>query len=443
MKIFCQSIKKIGKPYITLPVGDEIIIKRGKIEKKKMTKINNLLFYLVILCVFLIYKELKISCNKIECKFSVVEEGYNITICNENLKSVVDIMEPKKRTWFKLHLANKKIKSIATGAFKNLQIKSLRLELSPQGFNLERGSFSGIKLLENLEILSGIIALESNSFNGLSSLRALTLSINTTRENFKKSLEELVLLENLKIVNSDIQKINKNTFFKIYSAIVRLDLTKNGINLIDSNSFDNLKSLETLIIDENGLKIIQENAFNGVNKLLKLSLKSNKLKIITKNMFKGLNRLSILDLSDNLIASVEENSFNLLNISTINLSFNKLTTIKRGIFNGAKSLKDIYLNNNHISKIDDYAFSTLALGKLNLKNNQLTKIDANDFHGLLTYLLDLSDNNIDDVGDKKPFLFSIVQSIILNDGLFVDKIKWGLGVNININYVQCLDNCEK
>ncbi|XP_019616183.1 PREDICTED: uncharacterized protein LOC109463768 [Branchiostoma belcheri] len=80
-----------------------------------------------------------------------------------------------------------------------------------------------------------------------------------------------------------------------------LSLTHNYITKMDSNCFQNLPFLSTLLLDSNSLQSVQPSWFHNLKKLGKLSLKSNAIKFIPPQTFKSQSRLRDLDLSMNLL----------------------------------------------------------------------------------------------------------------------------------------------
>lgn len=376
-------------------------------------------------------KDLTIKDPELICNFN--RAGYKVC---KSLNVLVKIEQAniELKGDQEIDIDDKNISSINPRTFNNLNITKLKLKLTDNELDLKPNGFIGLSMLESLEINSGIVSLKPLIFGGLESLRSLTLTIDGTRQNFKKSLPELVSLENLTIINSNMKNINYETFYKLYPAINKLDLSNNNIMTIGQGTFSTLNTLTTLIINNNKLKNLQEGMFDGLNKLSHLEIKFNLLVMIEKKMFRGLNNLKTLDLSNNHIEHIGDKSFNDLNISTILLSNNKLTKIKHGIFNDIKSLKVINLNNNQINTIENLAFSNTVLDKLNLNKNNMTFINERYFEGIFVQEFDISGNKINTIA-KYAFKKSRIMSIILDKYLQVVKDIWGFSSYTNVSQV--------
>ncbi|XP_044004515.1 toll-like receptor 3 [Aphidius gifuensis] len=324
-----------------------------------------------------------------------------------------------------LDIVDKSISSIKPGAFNNLNITKLSLKLTDGQLDLKPDGFVGLSKLESLEINSGIVSLEPRIFAGLESLRSLTLTINGARQDFKKSLPELVLLENLTIINSNMMNINLQTFFKLYPAINKLDLSSNNITKIGQGAFSTLNSITNLIINNNKLTTLQQYTFTGLVQLSNLELSSNQLKTIEKNIFNGLYQLTKLDLSENKITDISSNAFNETSITHLSLAKNELKILKPEFFYGLNKLKIINLDYNHITYINDMTFSKITLEKLSLRHNSLQTIDRVVFRGLVTDVIDLSFNRINGI-TMDAFKNTTLKSLILS------KDVWGFTGPVNI-----------
>ena len=140
-------------------------------------------------------------------------------------------------------------------------------------------------------------------------------------------------LRRLSITECKIQSISKG-IFNLMLNLMKLDLSKNKIETIETHSFS--------------VEPFQSN-------LLELRLSENKLTKIKQGQFNGLISLEILFLNKNQIGEIEMKSFDFLSnkIKTIYLSENRLKEINAAQLNGLFKLEELYLEKNELTAIAD------------------------------------------------------------------------------------------
>jgi Leucine-rich repeat (LRR) protein len=191
---------------------------------------------------------------------------------------------------------------------------------------------------------NAITHINANAFNGLrikrlimSGNRLKSIDKNAFRE-LENYLEELILEFDSTIVDTIPQAIKSNL------GNVR-SLTLIGLNLriLPSNTFVQMKKLESLALKSCNIQIIEYNAFNSIEKQLRhLYLDSNKLdnKILIE--LKHLILLETLSLSHNYIDEFETKVLN-KNLRYLDLSYNYL---KKLLLNNMNNLQILNLQNN-------------------------------------------------------------------------------------------------
>ncbi len=119
------------------------------------------------------------------------------------------------------------------------------------------------------------------------------------------------------------------SFFPLYQC-KKLDLSSNGLAVIEPAAFYGMSSLEKLALENNQLEDLEVDMWMGLVNLKGLYLKGNDLKEVRKNMFgKRLQSLEELDISDNHIAALASEAFTpLRNLSVLLLRGNELTHIR-------------------------------------------------------------------------------------------------------------------
>jgi Leucine-rich repeat (LRR) protein len=233
-----------------------------------------------------------------------------------------------------------------------------------------------------------------------------TIPNNTIRlqvRNFKVSetnadnWSRLASLTDLAIEDCQLTGIANGTWAKL-KRLQHLDVTRNqDLELIQLGAFAGLENLKTLDLSSNGIRMIENESFAALSSLEHLSLRMNRLVNLESELFSGLSKLQYL-----------------------NLAANNLTKLAPGIFNHLESLSRLILANNPLEQEQSSnMLATLALRKLQfldltwtnltgiprcftplvrdlrLGHNRITVIRREDLDSFphLTFLV-LDDNNI-------------------------------------------------
>uniref|UniRef100_A0A0N5AIL8 LRRCT domain-containing protein n=1 Tax=Syphacia muris TaxID=451379 RepID=A0A0N5AIL8_9BILA len=190
-----------------------------------------------------------------------------------------------------------------------------------------------------------------------------------------------------------------------------LDVGKNKLTEIAQGQFDSLESLEVLLINGNHLKSIEDRAFQGLKNLKILNLADNKLKKITNETFFGLDNLEVLHLKDNDLTDIDWNGFlHLKKLKVLDLGHNRISSVT---LRGLQSLEKLYINNNNIQSLTNVnLFGLKNLSVLYLDRNSISQINDEDLQilrgsGKLS-LLTLNSNQIKEIGGRA---FQPVESI--------------------------------
>ena len=196
--------------------------------------------------------------------------------------------------------------------------------------------------------------------------------------------------------SNGITAVQTDDFSNLYSCL-ELDLGKNRISVIESEAFNGLNILKTLLLDENALTelrsdmfvrldflenlnighnsilAVQPSTFIGLRNLKQLWLTKNSLIAITSGMFNELYQLEELGIAKNDIISIDINSFaDLQNLNMLNLQDNNLRQLPIGVFDGLTSLTKLYLWQNDLTTIDSRIFDVFDEGlELSLGLNPL------------------------------------------------------------------------
>ncbi|KAK7929485.1 hypothetical protein WMY93_005880 [Mugilogobius chulae] len=252
-----------------------------------------------------------------------------------------------------------------------------------------------------LNMASNRLKLKQDSFAGLQNLTFLDISNNNLKSAELSIKPQLLRLIYLALGYNDIKTLKTGDFnFLRQSSLLVLNLSSVPLTTVEPNSFKNIASLRTLILDGSKIetrvlsKICRELAGS---KIEALSLKNMKLGSLNNETFTGLTNTNItsLDLSGNELSKIDTGSFlGLHKLQSLNMANNKLKQLKNDTFKGLQSLKMLNMTqalgvSKHASTIENFAFQHLcAVETLILQGSTIREITENSFTGL-TSLKDL------------------------------------------------------
>ena len=130
------------------------------------------------------------------------------------------------------------------------------------------------------------------------------------------------------ISQNNIESIERNQLGRMFPKLSTLDLSRNKIKDLPSNSFTKLGELNNLNLENNLIAHIEETVFDNLDKLHNLNLGYNHITILNLRWFKELHLLN-----------------------TVSLANNKIKRVVDGEGGWPKSLKYVRLNNNSIAVI--------------------------------------------------------------------------------------------
>ena len=237
----------------------------------------------------------------------------------------------------------------------------------------------GIKKMEQFIFeQQKITILDSETFNGLSNLSKISLSLNR------------------------IKTINPGIFNEL-TRLKEIDFNSNEIQVIHPSLFNGLNNLERIIFYNNRIEQINENTFNGLISLKEIDFASNQIDEIHPKTFNGLNNLEIIDFNDNIIKEIHENTFNkLINLKEIDFSHNEIQQLNPIFFNELTKLENIDFSKNKIKEIHSSLFNGLNnLERIIFYDNRIEEINEHTFNGLINLkVIDISTNKIKAIPSK-------------------------------------------
>ena len=249
-------------------------------------------------------------------------------------------------------------------------------------------------------------------------------------------------LESITITDTRIVELNQTAFDGI-PYLFAVNLTRNGLQDIHPNIFENNTQLTLLAISGNPLKHTQDSkltkhglfvapsatefdfSYNGLTKLRRttflkmpsliyLNLRNNKLKEVDSATFTALEALAEVDLSNNLLNEIPIDLFNRTGVQSLRIAGNNFTSLSSI---HAPKLRVLDASNNKIKVMtkDDLA-GTPQVDQLTISSNGLKRIHQHAFADLaeLTFL-DISDNKLTSLTEHHLRTNSRLQILLLND----------------------------
>ncbi|CAG9823959.1 unnamed protein product [Phaedon cochleariae] len=317
------------------------------------------------------------------------------TICQCNYHSTDD---PTLRyTSIRCHSYTDNITSLFENTTRQLEIS-----------NIDDESFSAL--------LSDITDLKSE----LPFLSDLTIS-SSELIHMNASAETSKWIRSLTLIDNELRDLPG--LFTNLSALETLDLSRNGMNTIETESFRTLRALIILNISSNGLESISDDGLNGLRNLKCLDLSKNNLTLLADSSFHDLSSLQYLNLSNNHLRVLNDTSFvGLVQLQQLDLSWNILSQVDPGSLQLPCLTRLLLTGNTQLGKARDAAVLvgtgrklqtvdaartglkqvpaalTPSIRSLRLADNGIRSVNCGDLDSYpLLQLLDLTGNELDAV----------------------------------------------
>lgn len=127
----------------------------------------------------------------------------------------------------------------------------------------------------------------------------------------------------------------------------RIYLKKSTVTSVHRDAFKNLKILIEIDLSENGIEQLDRNTFNGNDRLRVLYLNGNPLRTLQAHQFPVLPHLRSLDLHNCQITTIDPLAFaNLELLELLNLKTNLLEHLAESVFHYMRNLKTLMLEGN-------------------------------------------------------------------------------------------------
>lgn len=268
-----------------------------------------------------------------------------------------------------------------------------------------------------------IIDVEYESFNNLTSLKYLDLSLNKIAKLKLGVLDEPKQLTHLNLSYNMLTEFPLGLFDQT-TNIESLDLKGNKINNIELGVFDPLQNLRFVDLSSNAFqgRDLSAYIFDRSPNIAFMDFSRNDMTGAPENLLHAFESLDILNLDRTLLKEVPafatksnlktmktlilstnqisalDNAvlfINLDSLELLDLSFNIIERINGDIFSPLKKLQKIVLRDNKIKVIPDNLFQNMPkLITIHLMGNQISDVPVTAFRGTPLKNLNLSNNKI-------------------------------------------------
>ncbi|XP_013407048.2 protein slit-like [Lingula anatina] len=258
----------------------------------------------------------------------------------------------------------------ATSSILNMNLAGNRLKY------IAHGAFAELTVLESLLLNDNVIEkLEPESMRNTSRLVTLEISGNFLRELHNDTFKYCTNLQHLTLKRNPLVSIDDHAFSTI-KHLKTLDLSACGLGRHNiTNTFQNLSSLETLMLDNNEISDLPEGALKGTNSLTTLWAVNNSMVKFPLSAIRGLKSLTTLYLSNNKIQVVPANLSELVALKYLYLDDNEIHTFEDGSLQGLHRLTTLWLSRNKISYLPESfqdRFNHLEYGNVPLSKNPMS-----------------------------------------------------------------------
>ena len=268
-----------------------------------------------------------------------------------------------------------------------------------------------LKLLDKLLVcLTNLRRLSLNE-NELEKFELEKPFSNGTKE-FAESIEQLYLEQN------QLTAIPGASTMRRFGNLRQLSLARNSIRQIFKSELQFNRELRLLNLSSNGLSVIDALCFHNLSSLTVLDLSNNVMRSLPANVFAGLDNLEELLLNGNWFQHIPNNLFaaQLPSLRTLSFNHNPLQRVREdlSVIGGFPQLINLNLANCSLTLIASHDFFGLPLlAMLNLKNNRITKISPGSFRPLEKLVtLDLENNELEILPEER--LTGLGELITLN-----------------------------
>lgn len=276
-----------------------------------------------------------------------------------------------------LHLSRNQLVTVLNSTFTGLQsLRVLRLDSNHMA-KVEERAFAPLVALQELDLSDNELqSIHAQAFVGLDSLGKLSLARN--RLTAVPSLSPpLPKVHHLVLDGNPFYALPSTEAFETFPALLHLSLDSCRLSSLSAQALNGPEALRSLRLRDNALTAVpSKTLWANLQHLEELDIGANAFEIIPSNAFEGLTSLQRLQVTDcpHLLSILPEAFANLPSLTTLVIRRNpKLTTLEPRSLDGMPSLRHISLKSNSISSMPQGILSSYLpqLESLDLQENPL------------------------------------------------------------------------
>ncbi|KAI4504111.1 hypothetical protein M0802_000582 [Mischocyttarus mexicanus] len=233
----------------------------------------------------------------------------------------------------------------------------------------------GLQQLEDIKIAdTRIVDLDRTAFDGTSLLFAVNLTRNALQDIHPQTFQNNSQLSHLTISGNPLKhgQYFKGTKHYLLDAptVTELVFSNNGIAKLPRTAFQKMQNLAYINLSGNRLKEIEKTIFDPLTSLVELDLSNNLLFEIPAELFDS-SELETLRLSENNLSTLAV--IRASELKTLEAARNKIKTIGKDDLSGVPLLEQLIVTSNGMKRIHQHTFLSLEqLTYLDVSNNKLT-----------------------------------------------------------------------
>nr|XP_012215054.1 PREDICTED: LRR receptor-like serine/threonine-protein kinase GSO2 isoform X1 [Linepithema humile]XP_012215055.1 PREDICTED: LRR receptor-like serine/threonine-protein kinase GSO2 isoform X1 [Linepithema humile] len=253
----------------------------------------------------------------------------------------------------------------------------------------------GLQQLETITISdTHIIELDRSAFNGLTYLFTVNLTRNGLQDIHPNTFQNNTQLGLLTIAGNPLKHMldSKTRHYLLHaSSMTELDFSNNGITKLKRTAFVKMPDLNFINLHGNKLKNIDFRLFDELDSLIDVNLSDNLLEDLPLGLFVD-KYIQTLNIAGNNFTTLEDISSH--EMTVLDASRNKIKAIGKEDLEGLPSLEQLHIRSNNLKRIHQHAFSKLyELTYLDISDNRLTSLTDHHFKDIAKLQILLMNDN--------------------------------------------------
>lgn len=286
-------------------------------------------------------EKLKTSAININSRFTQVQEDLklevaNLTSTNSDLKSETQKFKIQVN---ELKVKNKKLTENLSIVEKKFVAENLTVACDDLTGSCRKSKM--VKLSKKVDLVCEVSENSCNVFD-LPVIDDATLIEKVFTKNLKPLKKESIT----KLVIWNHQTIFLPSNFGIFKNLKELSVSNSGLIFIDNSIFKDLK-LTSLVVSYNKVKIIKSKTFSDLSIVKILDLSWNGIEILEIFAFDGLKSLEVLNMNGNLLTKFDSKTFaSLESLKFLFSARNKLKFIAMSLFSDGNQIQVVDFKGN-------------------------------------------------------------------------------------------------